>query len=174
MPVHDKTIEKISSFSKLMEGWHYESGGPISQPVISQAIFVYWNLKIDGVAKTDAFAGESGEILVTAYRGTDEYIGVIINPTGFMSFRHEIGDNEIKYLETNKMDEIIFALRDAVRGTQWTTYVSYTPGILNMSATASMNFLLKNVQRDECPLYIENALSAMVPYVVTSGNIMRS
>ena len=81
-PVSTNTLSKIRTFQNLAIGWHFGSGGPIEAEVISRAIEIHCLFLLLGMTHTNAFAGENGEVLVTAYKIHD-YIGVTIEPTFF-------------------------------------------------------------------------------------------
>lgn len=89
---------KIESFAALPVGWHYGEGGPIAREVLDRAQMALQSLFLAGLTDANAFAGEGGEVLVTAY--TDAYnVGVIVEPDGTFSIRLEMGAEDVSYDE---------------------------------------------------------------------------
>lgn len=66
-----KTVKKVNSFAALPLGWHYGTGGPASRSIIEKSLEYIAHFVSLGFSKTDAFAGEDGQVLVSAYM--DEY-----------------------------------------------------------------------------------------------------
>jgi hypothetical protein len=63
------TEAKIRSFAKLPPGWHYGSGQPATFAMIAIALEWLHALAPLGFYESDAFPGEAGQIMITAYRG---------------------------------------------------------------------------------------------------------
>ena len=62
-----KTVRKIERFGALSVGWHYGIGGPIDDDIIQSAKATHEFLLMLALTKTDAFPGQHGEVMVTAY-----------------------------------------------------------------------------------------------------------
>lgn len=126
-PSMTRTQRKISEFADLEQGWHYGRGGAISAPVIRRALALYDTLLLEGLTRTDAFAGADGEILVTAYRG-DHYLGITIEPDELYSLVHEVeGREEDEFLEG--LDHVTLKKRlGEIAASIWNTFASSTHG----------------------------------------------
>ena len=92
-----KSVEaKIESFRHFERGWHYGSGGPSPQKVVDDAIL--WSLYLKGLRlyDLDAFAGDSGEILLSAIKD-DHSIDVIVEVDGSVSVAYDRNDVQESY-----------------------------------------------------------------------------
>jgi hypothetical protein len=69
MPTMRETIQKVSGFADLPQGWHFGEGVPPSQGRIGQAIgFLEYASFID-IERANAFPGVRGQVEVTFYSG---------------------------------------------------------------------------------------------------------
>ncbi|HEX3665819.1 MAG TPA: hypothetical protein VHU23_11365 [Rhizomicrobium sp.] len=66
-----RTREKIESFSALPTGWYYGSGKAPDRAAIDNAHNWHATLIRRGFPLTDAFPGQSGEIMISGYSGGD-------------------------------------------------------------------------------------------------------
>jgi hypothetical protein len=114
------TLDKISSFAQLPIGWHYGEGGPLSTNTIEAAKKVHCEFLLLGLTKTDAFAGESMEVLVTAYKD-NHYVGVIVEADGTFVLRYEESAQEKRYCEFNNLDAVRHEIRN-IAGSIWSIY----------------------------------------------------
>jgi hypothetical protein len=90
--LEDITEQKISAFLSLPKGWHYGKGGPISIPIVRQALQINRGAWLAGY-KTDAFPGYDGEIQINCYRGDETKEFTIDRKPG-----QYICDNNIRYV----------------------------------------------------------------------------
>jgi hypothetical protein len=162
-----KTLEKIKSFSSLPTGWNYGEGGPIQISVIQRAIDLYWTIVLNGVVRTDAFAGADGEILLTAYNG-EHYLGIVIEQDGEMTFRHEFKDDDLKYIEADSISEIKIAIGEAVLW--WNTYDFFIQRTSSVNAIDLMNYPLDVRSLEGYPSFIVNVWNAPGQLVIMRGN----
>jgi hypothetical protein len=162
-----KTLEKIKSFSSLPVGWNYGDGGPIKISVIQRAIDLYWTIILQGVVRTDAFAGADGEILLTAYNG-EHYLGIVIEQDGKMTFRHEFKDDDLTYIEADNISEIKIAIGEAV--IWWNTYDFFIQRTSSVSAIGLMNYPLNVRSLGGYPSFIVNVWNTPGQLVITRGN----
>jgi|SRR5208282_5323770 len=164
-----KTLEKIISFQNLPTGWHFGEGGPVQLPVIQRAIKLYWSIVLQGIVRTDAFAGADGEILLTAYHG-DHYFGVVIEQDGKMTFRHEFKDEELKYIEVDRLSEIEKAIGEAA-GVIWRTtsdfFIQTTSSVSAIGLTSYHSSVGKPADYQS---FIENAWIGRGPLALTHAN----
>lgn len=136
------TFDKIEAFRRLPVGWHYGEGGPVDDAVIERARDVLSFLQLIGLTHTDAFAGEGGEILLTAYH-FDHYLGVIVEPDGSFALSHEKGDLEIRDLERISLAELKSELLEVARGIGiargiWSSSDTFTSGTLTTYGAGSI------------------------------------
>lgn len=107
------TEKKINSFSKFTNGWSYGRGIQFSEDVIASASRVLKLLHNYGFIETDAFPGEDGEIMITAYK--NEFCCEIITyQNGKYDFIVEKNNDEIIISETiyfSKLNKLIEGFR---------------------------------------------------------------
>lgn len=84
------TFNKLSEFSELQPGWHYGQGVSPSAVTIERARDILRVYLKSGIKETDAFCGQHGEVMVTAYHGQD-YIECDFEPDGVAHFTHKFG-----------------------------------------------------------------------------------
>lgn len=82
---------KIWSFRNLKKGWHYGDGGPSPEDVVKAALHLVSYLCEWGLTDIDAFAGDSGEILLSAIHG-EHAIDVIVEIDGTISVAYDKND----------------------------------------------------------------------------------
>jgi hypothetical protein len=136
------TAIKIEGFAALKSGWHYGSGGPISPDVISRSIYIVGYLLTVGFTRTDAFANEDGDVLVTAYH-SDHYLGIGVGLTGLYALNHEIGGVESSYsedIDLNQLKSVIIRVARSI----WTTSDSYTHQNSTRIPASSMTWHLRS------------------------------
>lgn len=85
-----RTVRKIMSFKTLPSGWHYGRGSAINNEVVVTAYGLHDSMLLSGLTRTDAFAGESGEILLTGYF-RDHYISLMVEGRDKIDVGHEEG-----------------------------------------------------------------------------------
>jgi len=153
-----RTARKIVSFTHLPNGWHYGQGGPITTQTLRDAFDVYMALLLAGFTSTDAFAGAGYEVLVTAYTG-DEYIGVIVEPNGQLSLRHESADEERFYRDKMAMSEVKQKIDQIAGEILWS---SYGFSIREISTEREMDSTISRSRPSMAasPSFIGNALIA--------------
>src|SRR5712691_7322588 len=88
-----RTAQKILSFRDRRAGWHYGSGGPISEGVVRLTLRLNAFLNYLSVLETDVFPGIDGEVLLTCYL-KEHYIEILIDTAKVVSIIHE-KDNKI-------------------------------------------------------------------------------
>lgn len=143
-----KTLAKLEGFSQLAHGWHYGKGGPIDRNVIEKTESMYYLMVSLGIARTNVFPGQDGEVLLGAYKGED-YIGVIIEPDFTASVTHEIGDDTQYYNEFSSVLEARAAVRKLVEKV-CNTSVQFTPRISISTAISSATWCLKSHRTVGC------------------------
>ena len=100
------TERKIISFGSLPAGWRYGRGSPLPVHRVVAGIRLCRFFYQVGLTQTDAFAGEAGELMVTAYSGPD-YLEVIIEPDDTYTVTQEREDEEVVYLPSlNRADAL--------------------------------------------------------------------
>ena len=88
------THSKLSEFERLQPGWHYGQGIPPSAASMEQALNILEVYLGSGIKETDAFCGQYGEVMVTAYHG-DDYIECDIEADGTARFTYRSGKTTI-------------------------------------------------------------------------------
>jgi hypothetical protein len=85
----------------------------------------------------------------------------VIEADGRMTFRHEYGNEEIKYIETDQIDAIKASIKDAAKeiftGDPWSMSDIFIPAISSPPETASMNYPLKPTETERYQLSTVNA-----------------
>jgi hypothetical protein len=147
-PTRSKTLEKLKGFASLPHNWHYGKGGPIDQDVLIKTEDMYYLMVSLGMTKTNVFAGQDGEVLLSAYKG-DDYIGVIIEPTLTASVTHEKGDNTQYYMEFGSILEARSAVRSLV-GKICNISVRSTPKTSILTVESSMTWSSRSLPIAEC------------------------
>jgi hypothetical protein len=137
-------IGKLDTFTKLPVGWHYGAGGPISQNVIATAKQLIRTLGAQGFTRTDAFANEDGEVLVTAYHRS-HYLGIGVGLAGSFTFNHEIDGHEAFYQEHMPLNELTEEL-SKVSKSIWITSDLSTPPNTTTTSVNSTTWHLRNPQ----------------------------
>lgn len=79
---------KIRSFAYLQKGWHYGDGCPSSPGIVSASLRVLACLRRVGLNDVDAFAGDSGEISLSAIWG-EHVVDAIVEIDGSISVVYE-------------------------------------------------------------------------------------
>jgi hypothetical protein len=143
-----RTARKIEGFRSLPVGWHYGSGGPISDAVISTVRELYGFLLQIGLSQTDAFAGADGEVLLTAYH-EQHYIATTVEPNGVISVSHESAGVEVTSDEDLNVKGAKGSLL-AVARKIWSLSASSTQGTLTRYVGGSMTWPLKNLPVAAC------------------------
>lgn len=113
------TVRKIRSFQDLAPGWNYGRGRPASGPTAKMAMSIYRLFVQLGFNATDAFPGDDGEIMVTAYKD-NHYLECLVAPDNTLSFVYEVDDLEQKSIDRLSQTE---ALREInlIAGEIWNT-----------------------------------------------------
>ena len=142
------TDRKIEDFRSLAVGWHYGSGGPISDSVLSKVQELYRFLLQIGLTKTDVFAGAGGEVLLTAYH-EQHYVGTIVESSGEISVAHEIAGVEVASAEDLNLKRakahLLAITRDIWKRDIWNLSASSTQETLTKHLEGSMTWPLRNL-----------------------------
>jgi hypothetical protein len=88
-PAQSVTERKISSFRNLPVGWRYGRGGPLTMETVDLGLRLLGTFYQDGLTHTDAFAGESGELMITAYHEDSHYVELMIEADKTIEIIHE-------------------------------------------------------------------------------------
>lgn len=104
------TESKIKSFSRMGSGWCHGRGVPFSDDVIADAIKINDRINSLGFYETDAFPGESGEVMVTIYRD-NYYCEVIVYENEIYDFVVDLDDQEIEREENVNFETLAQLLK---------------------------------------------------------------
>jgi hypothetical protein len=118
-PSESITEKKIASFSALPAGWRYGDGGPLRQETLNiglRLLRLFYQL---GLTHTDAFAGEAGELTITAYHESD-YVELVIESDRTITLIHEANGEAISHFENIHEPEALGAIREIARAI-WNT-----------------------------------------------------
>ena len=152
---------KVRSFAYLEKGWHYGDGGPSPKDVVSVALRLSSYLRALGLYNIDAFAGDSGEISLSAIYN-EHTIDVIAEVNGSVSVIYD--KNDVQQSNDPRMSEAMAYARIAelARGI-WRLSAGYT-GIALTKETTVLT---------EWPFGIQGTMvayqSASVTVSITSG-----
>jgi hypothetical protein len=108
------TEEKIISFLRLEEGWHYGEGIRPSQDNLKNALQILYALQTYGL-RSDAFPGVNGEIQVVAYNA-DETLEITIEADGRITYILERADEELEYAEDLSTHDAVIRVNSYGRG----------------------------------------------------------
>lgn len=151
MPTIQQTINKIQTFGKLPEGWHYGEGVSANIETIKIARYFLVKATLWGLKEADAFPGIDGQIEVTLYSG-NKTLSVMFEIDNTVSIVEEI-NNEIiwddyeqpykvaeqKLWELSQENQTIYDLSTLGIGTQET----------KSSDVPRSNALLRNTMKTE-------------------------
>ncbi len=115
------TEQKITSFGKLPAGWNYGQGSPATSDRVITAILYNRLYRAYGFSKTDAFPGNDGEIMITAYEG-DHYVEITFEIDNTCRFVYEYQRNEEVYKEGLSRAEAVRFLIGAVEKVRLKTW----------------------------------------------------
>lgn len=141
------TSKKINSFKELPAGWHYGTGGGVTDDVASIALDLHSALLLSGLTKTDAFPGAGGEVLLTGYY-RDHYIALTIEPDGRVDCAHELNGEELQASENLSKQEAQAWVMEAARGI-WNLSGWFIPATSTILSNASMTSHSKNLLTEE-------------------------
>lgn len=116
-------FSKLESFRELSIGWHYGSGGPISERTLSDARAVLMALILQGFQSVSVSPGEFGDVLVTGSTKLN-YISIAVASNGEMSFNYETNREEVCFEEGLKLTEIRKLIGEAA-AQEWHTSGSF-------------------------------------------------
>lgn len=112
-----ETIGKLIKFRHLAIGWNYGEGGPIGSNVTELAAEIVTTGHNLGYKHSDAFPGQSGEIMITFYEG-DHCIEVILeNDHSFLVVHETPGQVDEEYQCLNVAD--VYVLLEEIRREIW-------------------------------------------------------
>ncbi|MGH9838505.1 MAG: hypothetical protein ACREEM_06960 [Blastocatellia bacterium] len=115
MPTFNQTMEKIRVFANLDNGWHYDSGKGMSEFSVSAGIKILVYAHAMGFTSMDVFPGLSGEVQVTLY-DEDSYYEFTVELDRSLTIVHEIGKEEVLYLENQSLNKAIEKIEDLAFG----------------------------------------------------------
>ncbi len=138
-----ETEKKIRSFGSLPKGWHCGEGGPVRHTTITKALRLLSIAGGLGYTETDAFAGVSGEAMLTIYSGKT-YLEFTVEPDESVTFIREEDGEEVEYKEGLTVEEAADELIEA-RTSSWVTSGYFTPKITTASSDASQDLRLRTL-----------------------------
>ena len=117
---NDVVSNRIHSFGRLPEGWHYGEGRGATKVAIALALCIGELFAKRNAEEVEVFPDIDGGILVSAYR-KNETIEVLCGPRGYVNILHEKDDNVVYDRKEFSVDEV-----DAyLRGVAWKPKKSY-------------------------------------------------
>lgn len=128
MPAPAETTSKINSFAELPAGWHFGEGMPPSPDRVKNARLLHFEFVRSGFTRTNAFPGIDGQIMVTAYRGS-EYHEFSLELDGSLDYVFELGNEEQDCKENLSLEEALEIVRE-LANIVWLTLESSTTLIL--------------------------------------------
>jgi hypothetical protein len=123
--------EKIEAFARLPSGWHYGSGGPLSEETIGAAIEWVSFLAQLGFRDLDAFPGQNGELLIAIIKN-DYYIEIILEREGTVSVVCDIDNKQEFYYSRRPVAETRQTI-EQLAGKIWST----SAGFIQIPSTPS-------------------------------------
>lgn len=163
--------DKIRSFRKLPNGWHYGTGEPISQSMAGSALDWLEFLGLLGYTNIDAFPGEGGEVLLSA-DFDDSLIEFILETNGTFSISLEIDGYEDVYYGKIGSSEA-YNIISEIAGKEWSAFDYFTQVSLIEQEIDSLALPLRTLPGAESQLYHQLA-SLLYPQanVIISDNII--
>ena len=108
-------MEKIRVFANLDHGWHYGSGKNLSDFSVRAGNNILAYAHAMGFTSMDAFPGLSGEIQITLY-DEDRYYEFTVEADRSLTIVHEIGKEEVLYIENQSLDMAFEKIEDFAFG----------------------------------------------------------
>lgn len=150
-----KTLDKIDSFLKLDQGWHFGKGVPASEKVADIATKLI-NMASMSVFDTDAFPGIDGEIMVTIYH-KEHYIEFTVEVDGSITYAYQFGDEDELLEEGLTFNEAKMKL-DQFSEKIWNLHESCIVVIGTQKKRTSRASHSETPPQVESPLYPSNVL----------------
>ena len=138
------TDQKISSFLKLSQGWHYGEGNAPNEKTVHNSLLINNQATLLGL-KTEAFPGINGEIQINCY-SKDKTLEFTIESTGKILRVEEEGGIEISSQEDLTIEEALNFIRKEYGETTWNSFDQSTDIIIVKSESDL------TVLRSEIPL----------------------
>jgi hypothetical protein len=98
MPTTQETIQKVSEFADLAEGWHFGEGVAPSQGRIGQAIGFLEYASFCGLERANAFPGVRGQVEVTFYNG-DRMLEITIETDNSITIAEDRENEQLSFEE---------------------------------------------------------------------------
>ncbi|MCI0389134.1 MAG: hypothetical protein MOB07_10280 [Acidobacteria bacterium] len=141
MPSPKMTRHKIVGFVYLPTGWNFGKGVPAKEQAVKGALTLLDDLEKAGFEKTDAYPGDGGSVMVSAYALPD-YYDFDVKPCGEVTVAHGRGDEDVSYQEGMSIEEAQskikeFALRQWHTSDYSTSIIIIAENIDDLRATLS-------------------------------------
>ena len=149
--------ERIRSFSKLQDGWHYGSGIGAVTCAIDGALSISSLLVDYGARNIEAFPDLDGGILVSGYHIRDS-LEILCRPDGRIDFAHDVDDERISE-QPNVSQETIESYLGELEWRKKSLFVSYT-----RSTTAE--------NKDDLRAWLSNLRLTMEEYRYSTHNVV--
>ncbi len=164
-----KTVKKIERFRDLPRGWHYGRGVAADGTTIARAKDIFNQYAQMGFSVTDAFPGQDGEIMVTAYRN-NYYVECIVQVDGTYSVVGEKDKDVIVEAERGTEGQTIAAIVQVAKHA-WNIFGSYIPSTTMRNETSSKAWHSRILQMTGPPqyFYADAWTKPVVDGVATSG-----
>jgi hypothetical protein len=149
---------KIRSFAKLPSGWHYGSGQPATLAMIAIALKWLRDLALLGFHESEAFPGEAGEIMITAYLG-DHCIELTFELDGTVTIAHQHKGEDLFYepeISPSRASSEVQKIVAKVEQEKWHMFAWST---LNTIITAKANSVTspsRSQAMEQARLYLTN------------------
>lgn len=128
------TEAKVVAFGQMAAGWRFGSGTPATSATVQRALDILDLLRLLGFAATDAFVGESGEILLTAYR-REHTLEIYVEADGTYTFAEEEAEQEVDRHERISLPDLIALILKASKKL-WPISGSYVAVITTKESSA--------------------------------------
>ena len=149
------TEKKIKRFSNYDDGWSYGRGLKFTSEVIEQSINTVKMFQLYGFIETNAFPGEGGEIMITAYKNDycceiiayqDDRYDFIIEKDGDEIKRFEKIDAEMVRKNIKEFRDLFVwnSSESSIQNTS-TQYVKNSPAWLSEIVAAKEEFRLLTI-----------------------------
>lgn len=142
------TERKIKQFANYHDGWSFGRGLKFTNKVIEKSIEVFKMFHSYGFIETNAFPGENGEIMITAYKN-NYCCEVVAYQDGSYDFIIEKDDEEVKCVDKANADLIKQNIKEFRDQFVWNSSESSTQSISTLNVKGSPDWLSRIVATKE-------------------------
>jgi hypothetical protein len=145
IPSPKKTRDKIVGFAYLPVGWNFNRGVPAKETALKAALTLLDDLEKAGFHNTDAYPGNDGSVMVSAYVLPD-YFDFDVKPSGLVTVVHAQGDEDLFYREGLSVEDAQRKIKEFA-SQQWHTSDCLTSTIITVESSDDLKATLSKTQK---------------------------